>query len=84
MRKNKIRADETPVQLGKAELLESTHTVHEPNGDITDHVTYRRPPGPEIMGTVPAVRGGWSSDKERKRKQKENDRYWAKKLRAEK
>lgn len=79
MKKNKIRPDETPVQLGKAELLESTKTVHEANGDITDHVHYRVPPRMDIYTSVPAFKGGWSSDKERKKKQKANDKYWKEK-----
>lgn len=78
MKKNKIKPGEEPVQLGKAELLESTHTVHEANGDITDHVSYRRPPHMEIYGTVPALPGKmeWYGDKIRAAKQKANDAYW--------
>lgn len=84
MTKNKIKPGEEPVQLGNAELLESTHTVHEANGDITDHITYRRPPTMEIYTTVPKLaKGEWYGDKARRKKQRDNDRYWAKKLRSE-
>ena len=80
MKKNKIKPGEEPVQLGKAEFLESTRTVHEANGDITDHVTYRRPPRMEIYATVPKLpKGEWYGDKLRRKKQIENDRYWKRK-----
>ena len=83
----KIRPDETPVQLGKAELLESTKIVHEANGDITEHINYRTPPrmGSYVsFSTIPDTgKFKWKVDKERARKRKETEQYWAKKKREE-
>lgn len=85
MKKNKIRPDETPVQLGKSELLESTRHVQHPNGDTTDYVDYRVPPRMEIYGQVPALPSGmeWRGDKERRRREKEREKYWRQKRKEE-
>lgn len=79
MRKSKKpRPDETPVQLGKAELLESTRHVVHPNGDTTDFIDYRRPPTWGVYAPIPALPAGmeWRGDKERRRKEKEREKYW--------